>query len=167
MLNQQPRASRALPSARVPRLSTANNDSSTCRELRFMSAWSLDEAVQLERAEKLEGADERRRARVRRDRPEIEIKSKIPAGAFSASQACSPPNYHKPCPRSLLGRAARSCTATGQLEGLCFLATLFLKNFDSTVKARSLLPRNDLVLSPCRRGSALIVSANSERGGRQ
>jgi hypothetical protein len=62
MLNQQPRASRALPSARVPRLSTANNDGSTCRELRFMSAWSLDEAVeQLERAEKLEGADERRR----------------------------------------------------------------------------------------------------------
>lgn len=169
MLSQQPRASRALPSARVPKLSTANNDGSTCRELRFMSAWNLDEAVeQLERAEKLEGADERRRldspllsrfergqiglsprriallkkvlkteiarrqhalahviartgigARVRRDRPEIEVKSKIPAGAFSASQAFSPPHYHKPCPRSLLGRAARSCTATGQLEGLC------------------------------------------------
>jgi len=48
-----------------------------------------------------------------------------------------------------------------------FLAILFLKNFDSAVKAASVLPRNDFGLSPCPRRSTLIVSANSERGGRQ
>jgi hypothetical protein len=49
----------------------------------------------------------------------LRIKSKIPAGAFSTAQAFSRPQYHKPCPGSLLGRAARGCMATGQLEGLC------------------------------------------------
>jgi hypothetical protein len=49
----------------------------------------------------------------------------------------------------------------------CFLATLFLENFDSAVKARSLLPRNDLGLSPFRYRSASIVSANSDDGGQR
>ena len=38
---------------------------------------------------------------------------------FPTSQTFSSPTYHQHCPRSVLGSAARSCKASGQLEGLC------------------------------------------------
>ena len=46
----------------------------------------------------------------------LRIKSKIPAGVLPTSQTFSPLRYPKPYPRSVLGRAARSCMAPRQLE---------------------------------------------------
>jgi len=58
-------------------------------------------------------------------------------------------------------------TAATPVVTLRFSAAVFPKNVELAIKAVSVSPRDDLGLLPCRGGSALIVSANSERGGRQ
>jgi hypothetical protein len=58
-------------------------------------------------------------------------------------------------------------TAATPVVTFRFLAALFLKNFDSAIRAASVPPRNDVGLSPCPGRSALIVSATSEHGGQR
>jgi hypothetical protein len=69
--------------------------------------------------------------------------------------------------RNELGRPHREKLAATAVVAFLFLATLFLKNFDSAIKAASVPPRNDVDLPPCPGRSAVRVSANSEQGGRQ
>jgi hypothetical protein len=44
----------------------------------------------------------------------LRVKSDSSLGAFPTSQTFSSPRDHKPCPRAVLGRAARSCMASGE-----------------------------------------------------